>query len=308
MTLRTPNPSSSKQSLLDLQRVKERYAVLQEQLTTGKRITRIGDDPTGAALIVDFKSSVDRNKEYMKSIQSARSLLTTSETVLTSMNNSIVRLLELGQQGLSSTIGASGRAQISPEVDGIRTALLSTANTQSDGKYIFSGASTTTQPFSGPATGPITYAGGLNSIPSNTIQVDVSMGTPVATNLTGDVVFFGSGGQGSSTDVFQAVTDLRDGLNSNNTALIQTAFNNLKNYQSHLNDMVTQLGGRQAMLNQMESNLGEYNTSLQAIQSSYEDVDYASAATEFTKLEYVQQAALSSLGRMNRQNLFDYLS
>jgi flagellar hook-associated protein 3 FlgL len=301
MSLRTPNPFNSRQTLLDLQKAKERYAVVQEQISTGKQTTRLGDDPTGAALVIDFKSSVERNNQYLRSLQSARNLLQTSETSLSGIDNSLQRLLELGQQGLNGTTGANGRSQIATEVDNLRTSIIATANTQSEGKYIFAGTKTTTQPFD-PTTSPITFAGD-----SNPILVDVSMGSPVATNLAGDAVFLGTGGQGSSTDIFQAVTDLRDGLKNNDMTLIQKGYDNIRTYQSHLSDMVTELGGRQSSLTQVESNLGDYTQSLQAIQGSYEDLDYAKAITEFNKLQNTQQVALNALGRMSRQSLFDYL-
>lgn len=302
MTLRMPNPFNNSQTLLDLQRTKERFAELQQQISTGKRIVRLGDDPTGAALVIDFKNSVERNDEHIRLIQSARNLLRSSETALGSVDTGIVRLLELGQQGLSSTTGAAGRAKLSSEVDGIRNNILSVANTQVGGKYLFAGTRTLTQPFSGPAAGPITYSGD-----SNAISVDVSLGVPVATNLTGDTVFFGAGGQGSGTDIFQAVTDMRDGLATNNMTLIQSAYDRLQVIQDHFSDMVTDLGGRQSSIDQLEDNLAQYTLSLKAIQGTYEDLDYPSAITEFTKVDNIQQASLSALARSSRQSLFDYL-
>lgn len=303
MTLRTPNPFTSHQTMVDLERTKERYAILQQQLTTGKRIARLGDDPTGAALVIDFKSSVQRNRQFVRMIGTARNRLEASETALGGVDNTLVRLLELSEQGLNGTTGAGGRAKLANEVDGLRSNLLAISNTEVEGKYLFSGTRTQTLPFSGPPAGPVTYAGD-----SNSINVDVAVGTPVTINLPGDQVFFGTGGQGSSTDVFKAVTDLRDGLLSNNLAQIQTAYTNLKGIQDHFSDMTTLLGGRQSALDQLQDNMEQFTMSLEAIQGTFEDLDYPSAITEFTKLETLQQASLSTLGRSSRQNLFDYLA
>lgn len=302
MSLRTPNPFTNRQTLLDLQRTKERLAVLNEQLASGRRIVRLGDDPTGSALIVDFKTSIERNKQYEKQIAAARSFLQGSETSLGSLTEGIARLLELGQQGLSDTTGASGRPRLAQEVDGLRSNFLSLANSQSQGKYLFAGTRTTTQPFSGPSAGPIVYAGDGASI-----DLDVSVGATVTTNLTGDRVFFGAGGQGSATDLFQAATDLRDGLNTNNRALIQSAYDNLQTIHSRIQDLTTELGGRQASLEQLEESLGSFNLSLQSIQNTYEALDYPEAITAYTREDTAQQAALSTLAKSNQQNLFDYL-
>lgn len=302
MTLRSVNPYTSYQLLLDLQRTKDQMVNLQEQLASGNRLVRLGDDPTASSLVLDFQNSIDKNKAYIQQANSATSFLSTTETALSSLNESITRLLELGQQGLSDTTSTAGRTAISHEVDGLRTNILSISNTQAQGKYIFAGTRTTTQPFSGPAAGPIAYAGD-----SNRIDLDVAMSTSVSTNLTGDEVFFGSGGQLSATDLFQQVTDLRDGLTTNNRAQIQTAYDNLKTILGRVNDQMTDLGGRQASLDQLRDSIEGYNLSLQTIQGSYQDLDYAEAITDYSQAETAQQASLSVLAKANNLNLFNYL-
>lgn len=302
MTLRSVNPYTSYQVLLDLQRTKDQMVNLQEQLASGNRLVRLGDDPTASSLVLDFQNSIDKNKAYIQQANSATSFLSTTETSLSSLNESITRLLELGQQGLSDTTSVAGRTAISHEVDGLRTNILSIANTQAQGKYIFAGTRTTTLPFSGPAAGPIAYAGD-----SNRIDLDVAMSTSVSTNLTGDEVFFGSGGQLSATDLFQQVTDLRDGLTTNNRAQIQTAYDNLKTILGRVNDQMTDLGGRQASLDQLRDSVEGYNLSLQTIQGSYQDLDYADAITDYSQAEIAQQASLSVLAKANNLNLFNYL-
>lgn len=302
MTLRTVNPYTSYQLLLDMQRTKNQIADLQEQLASGNRLIHLGDDPTASALVLDFQNSIDRNDAYVQQANSAASFLRTTETSLQSVNDAITRLLELGQQGLSDTTSASGRTAISNEVDGLRTNLLSLSNTQSQGKYIFAGTATTTQPFSGPAAGPIVYAGN-----SGSIDLDVAMSTSVSTNLAGDAVFFGASGQGSATDIFQQVTALRDALIANNHGQIQTAYDNLKAIQGTINNQMTVLGGRQASLEQLTENVQSYNLSLKTIQGSYQDLDYPTAITDYTQAQNAQQASLSVLAKSNNLNLFNYL-
>lgn len=96
-------------------------------------------------------------------------------------------------------------------------------------------------------------------------------------------------------------------MSSNDIAQIQTAFNNLKAIHEGVNTVITDLGGRQAGLDSLKSNLESYNLSLQAIQGTYEDLDYAAAITQFTRDQTAQQAALSVMARVNDQNLFDFL-
>ena len=304
MSFRTPSTTQQRQTLLDLERTKERLALNQSRIASGKRIVRPGDDPTGTALILDFSTSVRSNAQFLKQADSALSFLKSSEVVIETSLNHVTRLQELAQQGLTSTNGATGRAALAQEVDAIRTNLLALANTREQGKYLFAGTQTQTLPFSdsAPPAGPITYAGD-----AGTISLDVTASTTVSTNVPGSTAFFGAGGQGSATDIFQAVTDLRDGLASNNTALIQTAATNLKDILANLNQVQTDLGGRQAGLLDLKEALSGFNVTLQGLQDDQESTDYAQAVTDLTSDQTIQSATLSVLAKSDKQNLFDYL-
>ncbi len=301
MSLRTPNPWNNLQSLVDLQRIKERMSVYQQQISTGKRIVRLGEDPTGAALVVDFKGSIARNDQYLKQVESAVSFLSSSETVLDSANNSLTRLLELGQLGLSDTFGVSELPKMAEEVDGLRKHLVSLANSKEQGKYIFAGTRTTTQPFVDTG-GAVNYAGN-----NGLITLDVGVTAAVTTNLPGSEVFQGPGGQGSATDMFQAVTDMRDAMLTGDRTLLKSAYDRVQQAHDRLQNSITELGGRQAALDQIRDTLGSFNQSLTAIQKTYEDVDYYEAIMNFAKEQTAQQTALSALAKSNKTHLFEYL-
>ena len=238
MTIRTPNPAANRQSLLDLNRIKARLAGNQEKISSGNAISRLGDDPTGAALIVDFRSSVNRNKAYVEQADTALNYLSSAETAVSSMETTVVRLMELAANALGTTLDATSRAAGAPEVSSLRDTLLDLANTQVQGKYIFSGTATTTEPFS--YTGgapPVQYSGN-----SGVISLDVSLNATVATNVTGSKVCFGGGAAGSTTDIFQVATDLMNGMTGNDPTAIQDALDRLKIIDSNLNSVMTDLG------------------------------------------------------------------
>lgn len=303
MSIRMPSSIQTRQMLLGLQRTQDRIAQNTLAISTGLSINNPGDNPAGAASVVELGSSIQSNTEFQSQANSANAFLQSATTVVGSVINSITQLEQLAQQGLSSTTGAAGNASISAEVDAIRTNLVAMANTQSQGKYLFSGTQTQTQPFSGPAAGPITYAGDTGSI-----NLNVSVGTSVTTNIPGSTAFFGTGGQGSSTDLFQAVTDLRDGLSANNTAQIQTAYTNLQGILSSVTQVQTDLGARQTGLTNLQTMLSGYNLTLQELQNGIQDTNYPSAITQLTSDQTVQSATLSTLAKTNgQQSLFNYI-
>jgi flagellar hook-associated protein 3 FlgL len=301
MSLRTPSTSQTRQTLLDLQRTKERIALNQTRIASGNRLTSPGDDPTAAASILDLGNSIQSNTQFVKQADSAANFLTSSEDVVAAAITNIERLQELAANGSSAS---------APEIDSIRTSLLGLANTQVQGKYIFAGTNTQGTaahplPFedAAPPAGPINYWGNGSSI-----NLSVSATTSVTTNLPGDTVFFGAGGQGSTTDVFKAVTDLRDGFATNNNALVATATANL---QSSLNSLIkarTDIGGRQSQLMNLKDTLSGFNVTLLGLQNNEQSTDYPQAATEFSSDQTIQSASLSVLAKANKTNLFDYLA
>lgn len=302
MSIRMPMSIQTRQMLLGLQRSQDRVAQNSLRVSSGNRITSPGDDPAGAAAVLDLSTSIRANDQFQKQADSAAYFLKSAEGVVSSSIDFIGRLQELAQQGLDSTVTAAGRTAIAPEVDGIRTNLLALANTQVQGKYLFSGTQTQTQPFSGPSAGPITYAGDTGSI-----NLDVSVGTTVTTNIPGSSLFFGTGGQGSATDLFKTVTDLRDGLTTNNTALIQSAATNLQGILSDFTQAQTDLGGRQAGLTSLQSVLSGFNLNLQSQQNNIQDTNYPQALTQITNDTTVQSATMSTMAKTSQQSLFNYL-
>jgi flagellar hook-associated protein 3 FlgL len=313
MALRSVNPYTSYQVLMDLQRTKENLATLTEQIASGNRLTKLGDDPTASALVLNFQDSIKQNEAYIKQADSAASFLQSTETTLQSAGDSVVRLQELTVPLLGPTATASERLAIVTEVTGIRDNLVALANTQSQGKYIFAGTNTTTRPFTlDPATGNVTYAGD-----NNAITLDVSASTKVATNIPGDTAFFNGVANvpptipptaDSSVDIFVQVNDLLNGLKSNNAAGIQTAYNNLTAIFGKIQGNISDLGGRQSSLTQLKDNTSNYNLSLQSIQDSYQALDYPTASAEYSQAQLSQQASLSILAKSNNLSLFNYLT
>lgn len=307
MTLRVPNLMSNAQSLLDLQRIKQQYSNTVMQLTTGKAIVNLGDDPTSSAQIANYQSSIDLNSQYIAQANTASGQMSSTSTVLTSMNSDINRVLLLAQEGLSTS--NTGQAAEASEVDSIRTDLIALGNTQTQGQYLFAGTATTTQPFldNVPATGTtpqsVTYAGnsGLNNL-------SVGSSTTVTTNIPGNTLFFGPSGQGSATDLLAQVTAVRDALTSGNTAALQTATTNLTAISSRIETSGTDMGGRENGLSTLQNNLTDFNANLSSQQSSIESVDYPTAITQLNEESVAQQAALSAMAKSSAKTLFDYIA
>jgi flagellar hook-associated protein 3 FlgL len=282
---------------------------MQDQITKDKRIVRISDDPSGASLIMDFQTSIERNKMYVKQGEAASSFLKGTETALNTVDIQIDRLLELGQQGLNDLNANRGREAIAAEIDGILTLLYDVSNTKEQGKYIFSGTNTSTQSFTiDPITHSIDYDGNLGNI-----DLAISSTATITSNLTGELVFQGSRDGGGNLlpeqDLFIQVAGLRDALTAvpYNRADVEDAYNNIRVIKERVNVCLTTVGSRHVQIENSGTNLEDFNESLQSIQNAYDGLDYPWTISQWIAEENSQQAALSIIGRMGRYSLFDYI-
>lgn len=298
MSYRTASTTQSRQALLDLQRTQERLGKNQTRIATGHRLTSPSDDPSAAASILDFGNSIQVNAQSIKQADSATSFLSFTEDAVSAAINSTMRLQEIAVSGSSSSV---------PELDAIRSTLLSIANTQTQGKYLFAGTQSQTQPFTNGV--PVTYNGSTGLGSQGDINLNVTSSTTVTTNVRGDVVFLGgkNAAPGNAKDIFQAVTDLETGFTTNNAALVQTATTNLDSILSNLLKVRVDLGGRQAGLQSLKDTLSGFNVTLQGLQSTQQDTNYPQAVSEYTADQTMQSATLSTLAKSNQSNLFDFL-
>jgi flagellar hook-associated protein 3 FlgL len=300
MTMRVPNLLNNAQAQLDLQRVKQSFAQTVQQVSSGQAIVDIGDDPSGTSQILGYQADISQNAQYISQANTANSYLTSTSTVLTTMGNDLNSLMSLAQEGLGSGATASSQDAIATQVTALRSDLISLGNTQEQGRYIFAGTNTTQQPFD-PATGA--YSGNDGSI-----SLAVSQTASVVTNVPGDTLFFGGpGGQGGDGDLLAQAANLSTALQANDTAGIQTAYNNLQAISNRVNTIVAGVGGRQNGIQAVQSGLTSFNNTLTTQESSIASVDYPTAITQLSQESVAEQATLSVMSQSNQKTLFDYL-
>ena len=132
----------------------------QQQVATGKKIFKPSEDPVAASRIVNLKDTLSSIEQHQSNIDAARSRITLSEGVLSSVVESIHRVRELSIQANNDSQNDSTRSFIAAEVIQIQDALLNLANTtDSNNEYLYSGALSRFKPFSRNEAGGFEYNG-----------------------------------------------------------------------------------------------------------------------------------------------------
>src|SRR5215467_336566 len=103
MNYRVADNSTSSRLASRINAQRSRLSVLQEQITSGKRINRPSDDPDGASTVIKLRTSQQELEQFKRSAQTANQKLTATDDSLSGYENLLEKVRTLVSQGLSDT-------------------------------------------------------------------------------------------------------------------------------------------------------------------------------------------------------------
>jgi flagellar hook-associated protein 3 FlgL len=294
------NPSN--QVFLDgMNLIQAREQRAQQQLTTGLKINTVSDDPDHIANLMQVRTSLAQTQQIASNLDR---VITETDTAEGALSNA-VKLLEnvstLGSEGQPTTQTADTRGQIAGEVGSVLQQMVGIANTSVGGRFIFSGDSDQTQPYTIDQTGTVSaYAG---SAATRQIQHPDGSLFPVA--KTAQDIFDGAD---PTKNVFAVVAGLQTALQNNDQAGIDAAVSNLPGASAYLNNQLAFYGTVQNRVASGIDFAANLETQLKTQQSGIQDADLTSAITDLNQAATQQQAALAAEKEMPRTSLFDFLA
>lgn len=281
-------------------------AKLQEQISTGRRISSPSDDPVAAARALEIAAAQSSNAKFADTRQTAQLKLNTLESNLNSVTSLLVStqssLVAAGNGALSDT----ERRFLGSELKSNMEALLGLANTKdASGNYLYSGYKTSTVPFVATATGA-DYMGDSNQ---QLLQVDSQR--QMAINSPGDNVF-----QANGNDVFASLSAMITLLNTPITdAATQATYNTglattidkLKDSVDNVLNVRTDVGQKLHEIDELDTAGSDRELQYSKTLSNIQDTDYASALSDFAKHQTIMEAAQKSFVQMTSLSLFSYI-
>jgi flagellar hook-associated protein 3 FlgL len=150
---------------------------LQEQMTTGKRVSRASDDPAAASRAERAMASVERTVTSQRAVDASKVAMAQTESSLGSAGELMQQARELMVSAGNGSYTDAERQSIGNQLKGIRAQLLTLAN-QDDGAgtYLFGGQGATQKPFVD-APGGVQYA----AAPGQTLT-ERTTGLPLTTD------------------------------------------------------------------------------------------------------------------------------
>lgn len=284
--------------------IQNKLATTQAQLAVSKQILSPSDAPDQAAAIQRLKGEIQRQDSHVRTLDVALRRYGAEETALSSSNDLLIRLQELGIQAANGTLGSDNRLAIGSEMKALRDQLLSLANTRDDsGNYLFSGTRVNTPSFAEKPDGHVIYQGDQTQtrIPAGverTVQF-TRAGTDVFSRVVRE--------NGQSVGFFDALDQMIEGVTSNQDFAIQQGISDVTKMHTSLNLSLAQNGSDQNIVQSQIDVLGETNLRLKSTLSDIEDLDYAEAVTRMNKEMMALEAAMGSFSKISGLSLFEYI-
>ena len=119
---------------------------MQNQLSTGKEISKPSDDPYKASRIVKMYADISGNEQYNDNITDVTNFLDVTDTSITQISSLYSRVRELLVSAGNATYGSEEMQSIQDEMKVKVNQLSQLLNTSFDGKYVFGGTKVDSKP------------------------------------------------------------------------------------------------------------------------------------------------------------------
>ncbi|SDN33692.1 flagellar hook-associated protein 3 FlgL [Desulfonauticus submarinus] len=112
---------------------------LNKKAASQKQVNKPSDNPIGMTRILDYRDSIAALAQYKKNIDTAKGWLNLSDETLMQVNNILIRLKEISEQGATGTLTKEQRQGLAYEARQLFSQLVNLSNTEYEGKSIFAG-------------------------------------------------------------------------------------------------------------------------------------------------------------------------
>jgi flagellar hook-associated protein 3 FlgL len=277
---------------------------IQQQLTSGKQISKPSDSPTGTNRAMQVRQDQSAAVQHARNITDAQGRLDAADTAMTSMTSQVRRVRDLTVQALNtgSTSPESAKA-ISAEVSALRESLLGLANSTIDGRPLFGGVTTGSTAYS--AAGAYEGIGGTSGpggVPVVPVMRRVSNSEEIRIDITGPEAF----GDPAGDDLFTIVGRIAADVVGNPDALTAD-LTALDGAMQRLMSAAASVGARAARV----ENAAQVNTDLQLTLtkqlSGVEEIDLPRTIMQLQLAQNGYEAALSATSKAIQPSLVDFL-
>lgn len=172
-----------------ISRHSETLNVLQQKAATGQDLSRVSDDPSRANQILGFQSDRRKKEVYLNTMEEAISILDLSSSVVQSIMSEMANARASLASTMSGTTSSQVRRTLATELNNALEQVISFANSERLGQYLFAGANSEQVPYQVERDGNgqivrVNYQGSQQEQ-----NVEIIQGMELSALLVGDQLF-----------------------------------------------------------------------------------------------------------------------
>ncbi|OWA36179.1 flagellar hook-associated protein 3 [Saccharibacillus sp. O16] len=300
MTIRMTSNMMSSTLLGNLNRNMYNMDSLENQISSGRKISKPSDDPVGVTYALRYRSQLAGNEQFQRSTDSAQSWLDETDSQMGSASDVMTRLKELMVQASTGTYSDTDMQAAANEVEQLKKQLVDIGNSKFGGKFIFNGQDYGSIPY------PVADGTDYSQIDTDNSAVKYVIGENIQfqINTTGNEFF---GMKGESDNVFAVMDRVITAMKTGQKGDITNEMGGLETRTTKMLAARSEVGARTNRVELVNSRLLDQETNTTTLLSKTEDLDVAEAVIKATSAQTVYQAALKSSANIMSTSLIDFM-
>ncbi|HET9620988.1 MAG TPA: flagellin [Kofleriaceae bacterium] len=249
-----------------------KVADVQNQLTSGERVTTPSDDPTAWVAAQRTKLRQVMSQGTGAAVAANRDALEVTDNSLASIGSVVAQVRELAVQASSDTYNAQGRAGLAAQVQGLFQSAVDSANARApDGSFVLAGSNSLSAPFD--TAGVYTGDAAQRAVASNSSAQTLGNISIAGASLTA----------AHGVDVLPLLGKVATALAANDTNALRATLPDLETAIKQVSTARSQAGGAINVLDATNSARTTLEANMTDAISRFTGVDTVASASELAQ-------------------------
>ena len=323
--MRITNASMVRSHLYDTQNNLTNMSKINQQISTGKVINTVSDDPHKAIKIMNINNEIKYTEKYNSNIDEAVGWMNTTDGALESTGNLLNEIKETILKVGNGTYSQNEMKSLNADINEKIKQLADTLNSTHGGKYLFGGSSVDDAPITvienPDGTVKLEFSKDKNgqTIPNtDDLKADISSGINIDYNISVGEILNIKDGNGNTVNLLDEINNLSTLMNDIANGDEQTAakaketlLNDTKGKIDTLFDHVvnerTSLGVRVSTAEKIKELNDEDILNIQDVLSKTQDTDVVEKFIELKSAEMIYQASIQVGAKLIQPTILDYI-
>ena len=323
--MRITNASMVRSHLYDTQNNLTNMSKINQQISTGKVINTVSDDPHKAIKIMNINNEIKYTEKYNYNIDESVGWMNTTDGALDNVGNLLGEIKETILKVGNGTYSQNEMKSLNEDMNEKIKQLADTLNSTHGGKYLFGGSSVDDAPITvienPDGTFKLEFSKDKNgqTIPNtDDLKADISSGINIDYNISVGEILNIKDGNGNTVNLLDEINNLSTLMNDIANGDEQTAakaketlLNDTKGKIDTLFDHVvnerTSLGVRVSTAEKIKELNDEDILNIQDVLSKTQDTDVVEKFIELKSAEMIYQASIQVGAKLIQPTILDYI-